>query len=89
MSDLFTTIKRKLIDLPNWEDFKEPFGQDILNIFSEYNNRLRMEEFKHAPGKTDDSFHSILYCLLASMIQHPRPDLLNIRKDTGIPKHHG
>jgi hypothetical protein len=89
MSDLFTTIKRKLIDLPNWEDFKDPFGQDILNIFSEYNNRLRMEEFKHSPGKCDDSFHSILYCLLASMIQHPRPDLLNIKKETGIPRMHG
>jgi hypothetical protein len=89
MSDLFTAFKRKLIDLPRWDEFRDPFGQDVLNIFSEYNARLRMEEFKHAPGKTDDSFHAILYCLLASMIQHPRPDIIRSNKESGIPGHHG
>jgi hypothetical protein len=38
-----------------------------LNIFSEYNERLRMTEYKKAPGKTDDAFHSIVYLMLASM----------------------
>jgi len=89
MSDLFTAFKRKLIDLPNWDEFFNPHGQDILNIFSEYNNRLRMEEYKHAPGKTDDSFHSILYCLLASMIQVPRPDIIRPLRETGVPQHYG
>lgn len=84
MSDMFSALKKKLIDLPCWDDFREPHGQDVLNIFSEYNNRLRMEEFKHAPGKTDDTFHAILYCLLASMIQHPRPDIIQAIKDTGM-----
>jgi len=89
MSDLFTAFKKKLIDLPNWGEFFDPYGQDILNIFSEYNNRLRMEEFKHAHGKTDDAFHSILYCLLASMIQHPRPDIVRPLRESGIPVSHG
>jgi hypothetical protein len=89
MNDLFTAFKRRLIDLPNWGDMVEPHGQDILNIFSEYNERLRMTEFKKAPGKTDDAFHSILYCLLASMIQNPRPDILTPMKDEGVPQHHG
>jgi len=88
MSALFTAFKKKMIDLPAWDDFADPHGKDILNIFSEYNNRIRMEEFKHSPGKTDDSFHSILYCLLASMIQHPRPDILRPTKESGIPENY-
>ncbi len=83
MSDLFNAFIRKQIDLPCWEDFYEPYGQDILNIFSEYNNQLRMTVFNHAPGATDDTFHSILYCFLASMIRYPRPDIMSPLKDTG------
>jgi len=88
MNDIFTALKRKLVDLPNWEEFQSPYGQDILNIFTEYNNRLRMEEYKHSPGKTDDSFHSLVYLLLASMIQHPRPDIIRPTQDSGVPPHH-
>lgn len=88
MSDIFEALKKKQIDLPNWDEFFQPHGQDILNIFSEYNERLRMIEYKHAPGTTDDAFHSILYCLLASMIRHPRPDIMAPMKETGVPQHH-
>jgi len=83
MSDLFNALIRKQIDLPCWEDFYEPFGQDCLNIFSEYNNQLRMTVYNHAPGSTDDSFHSILLCFLASMIRYPHPDIMAPLKDTG------
>lgn len=86
MSDIFSAIKRKLIDLPNWEDFREPYGQDCLNIFSEYNERLRMIEYKKKPGTTDDSFHSMFYCFYVSMLQHPRPDITARQKDTGLPR---
>ena len=85
MSDTFNAIKRKLIDFPNWEDFREPYAQDMLNIFSEYNERLRMIEYKRKPGTTDDGFHSVLLCLFASMIKFPRPDIIATRKDTGLP----
>ncbi len=84
MSDVFNAMKRKMIALPNWADFREPHGSDILNIFSEYNERLRMDEYKHAPSKPDDSFHSILLCLLASMIQNPRPDIMSPMKEDGL-----
>lgn len=90
MSDVFNAFVRKQIDLPRWDDFFEPYGQDILNIFSEKNERLRMIEYKHAPGTTDDTFHSIVLCLLASMIKYPRPDILTPSKDSGVdfkPKH--
>ena len=83
MSDVFNAMKRNMLALPNWSDFREPHGADILNIFSEYNERLRMDEYKHAPGKADDSFHSILYCLMASMIQNPRPDIMSPMKEDG------
>jgi hypothetical protein len=88
MSDIFRALKRRIIDLPKWDDFIEPYGQDILNIFSEYNERLRMTEYKHAPGKPDDTFHSILYCMMASMIQHPRPDILTPTQESGVPVNH-
>lgn len=89
MKDIFGAMKQRKVDLPNWDDFEKPYSQDILNIFSEYNERLRMEEFKKAPGKADDSFHSILYCLLGSMLVHPRPDIITPMKETGRPQHHG
>lgn len=89
MSDIFNALKQQKVALPCWDDFCEPYGTDILNIFSEYNQRLRMIEYKRAPGKPDDAFHSILYCMLASMIQNPRPDIIRPMKDEGIPQHHG
>lgn len=83
MSDIFNALVRKQISLPNWDDFFEPYGQDVLNIFSEYSKQLRMTIYNHSPGTTDDSYHSILYCFLASMIKYPRPDIIAPLKDTG------
>ena len=83
MTVLFEALKKKQVALPNWDEFNDPYGQDLLNIFSEYNNQLRQIEYKKAPGKTDDTFHSILYCILASMIARPRPDLMSPGKETG------
>lgn len=89
MSDIFAAIKKKKIFLPNWNEFFDPHGQDCLNIFAEYNERLRMIEYKKAPGKTDDSLHSILYCLMASCIKRPRPDIFSPTKETGRDQYHG
>jgi len=76
MSDIFNALKRKQVELPRWEEFKQPYAQDLMNIYSEYNESLRMIQYRHSPDKPDDSFHSIVYCLLASMIKHPRPDII-------------
>jgi Phage terminase large subunit (GpA) len=76
MSDIFNAIKRKQIQFPRWEEFQQPFAQDMLNIFSEYNNSQRMIQYNHHPDKPDDTFHSVLYCFLASMIKFPRPDII-------------
>jgi len=76
MSDIFNALKRKQVELPRWEEFKQPYAQDLMNIYSEYNESLRMIQYRHSPDKPDDSFHSIVYCMLASMIKHPRPDII-------------
>lgn len=76
MSDMFSAIKRKQLEFPRWEEFREPYAQDMLNIFSEYNETIRMTQYQHRPDRPDDAFHSITYCFLASMTVHPRPDII-------------
>jgi hypothetical protein len=78
MSDIFNAIKRRdVFRFPDWKHFQDPFAQDMLNIFSEYNEQLRQIQYKKSPDRTDDSFHSILLCFLGSLILHPRYDVLN------------
>lgn len=77
MTDIFTAIKRRdVFRFPTWDQFEDPFGKDLLNIFSEYNEQQRQIQYKKSPDATDDSFHAILLCFLASMLRHPRPDVL-------------
>lgn len=77
MSDVFNAIKRRnIFRFPNWEQFQSPFGEDCLNIFSEYNEQIRQNVYKKSPNCTDDTFHSIVLCFLASMIRNPRPDIV-------------
>jgi Phage terminase large subunit (GpA) len=84
MSDIFNAIKRRdVLRFPRWEQFEDPFAKDMLSIFSEYNEVQRQVQYKHAPDATDDSFHSILLCFLASMIRHPRYDVMNPTQKTG------
>lgn len=81
MTDVFDAIKRGHFEFPCWEQFREPFAQDFLNIFSEYNRTLRMIQYDHRPDRPDDSFHSVLYCFLAACIVRPRPDILVPKKE--------
>lgn len=77
MSDIFNAIKRRdVFRFPNWEQFQLPYGADFLNIFSEYSEQLRTNVYKKSPACTDDTFHSVLLCFLASMIRNPRPDII-------------
>lgn len=77
MSDIFNAIKRgNMCEFPRWDDWRDPFGQDMLNIFSEYNEQLKMIQYKHGVDKPDDTFHALLTCWLGSMIVRPRPDIL-------------
>jgi hypothetical protein len=77
MSDMFNAIKRRdVFRYPRWEEFEEPYAMDFLNIFSEYNDRLRMNVYKHAPGCPDDTFHACTFGFLASFHVKPRPDVI-------------
>lgn len=76
MSDIFNAVKRRQMRFANWEEFKAPHAEDMLNIFSEHNYMLNMTQYKLSPGKSDDTFHSILYCFLVSMLHRQRQDIL-------------
>ncbi len=90
MSDVFNAIKRHQFEFPRWEEFhaegRAPYALDMLNIFSEYNETLKMIMYKHAPDKPDDTFHSLLYGFLGSMIVVPRPDIIAPRRE--LPGRH-
>jgi hypothetical protein len=78
MSDVFNALKRgDVFALPSWSHFEVPYGQDFLNIFSEYSETRRMNEYKKSRGVTDDSFHSLLYAFVVSQITNPRPDIFS------------
>ncbi len=81
MSDVFNAIKRKQLIFPRWEEFNLPYAQDMCNIFSEYNESLRQIQYDTTHGNTDDTFHSVLYCLLVSMIRFRRPDIIAPRRE--------
>jgi len=86
MSDIFNAIKRRdVFRFPAWEEFQSPFGSDMLNIFSEYSEQRRENVYKKSPSVTDDSFHSVLLCFLASMLTHPRPDVVAPMRDDKTP----
>jgi hypothetical protein len=81
MSDIFNAIKRSVFQFPRWEEFTDPYAQDMCNIFSEYSETLRMIQYMHSPGMPDDTFHALLYCFLGSMLKVPRPDVIAPRRE--------
>lgn len=88
MSDIFNAVKRGKAEFPKWAEFKEPYCQDMLNIFSEYNESLKMIQYKHGPDKPDDSFHALLYVWLVSMFEFQRPDIIapDLEDEDGFAK---
>lgn len=83
MSDIFNAIKRKTVfTFPRWAEFAEPFAQDMCNIFSEYSESLRITLYDHHQDSPDDTFHSLMFNFLVSMIRFPRPDVIAPRRET-------
>ena len=82
MSDIFNAIKRgKDCEFPRYEEWRDPYGQDFLNIFSEYSDSMRMIQYKHGVDKPNDTFHAFVTCWLASMLVQPRPDIILPRRE--------
>jgi hypothetical protein len=76
LSAVFNTIKREQVWFPCWSVFEDPFARDMLSVFAEYNEKIRMTQYDHTLGTSDDSLHSVVLNLFASMLHHPRPDIL-------------
>lgn len=82
MSDIFNAIKRKdVFGFPCWADWEQPFASDMLNIFSEYSEQRRCNEYKKSKSVSDDTFHSLVLCFLVSQLTNPRPDVLVPQKE--------
>lgn len=81
MGDIFNAIKRRRAEFPRWEEWQDPYAQDMLNIFGEFNETLRIMQYKHATDNPDDTFHSFMYAWLVSMIEKPRPDIITPNKE--------
>lgn len=86
MADVFQAIKKQKVAFPAWAKYREPFASDMLNIRSEYNEAQRLIQFIKVRGATDDSFHSALYCLLVSMLDVRRPDIMAPMMDPTDPE---
>jgi len=82
MSAIFDAVKKQKCEFPRWEEFKRPYAQDFINIYSEYNDKLRMVMYDHKQGNPDDAFHSFLLSWVVSMLVIPRPDILNPSRET-------
>ena len=76
MADIFSAIKNCKIRFPNWKQYKEPYVDDCLSIRSSYSNTQRQLVYDKTAGRADDTFHTVLYCFLASMLDHRRPDII-------------
>lgn len=82
MSDIFNAIKRRnVFRFPRWREFQDPYAADMLNIFSEYSERLREIVYKRGPGMPDDMFHSLTFGFLASFHHRRRPDIVAPTKE--------
>lgn len=80
-ADMISAIKNRKLAFPAWSVFADPYGQDMLNIRGEFNERTNEVMFVHAKNTTVDSFHAGFYCLSASLKDHPRPDITHLAVD--------
>lgn len=84
MSDIFNAIKRReIFRFPKWEEFEKPFAEDFLSITSEFNEQRNCIMYQKNLNGTDDAFHALVTCFLASFHQHPRHDIINFNSLTG------
>lgn len=77
MSDVFNAIKTAKIRFPKYDDMvAEQLADDFLSIYAEYSNTLKMLMYDTPQSVPDDTFHSVLFGLLASMMLHKRRDII-------------
>jgi len=64
MQDLFRDIQLNKIKFFKKDQF-ETFGQDFLNIYTDYNEKRQTIRYDHNPTQPDDCAHAVNYCLIA------------------------
>lgn len=84
MADIFTAMKHKKLMLPDYKAYEHPYIDDILSIHAEYSETLRMHQYDKPRSVPDDTFHSILYTVLASYLDVRRPDIVSPILDPSI-----
>jgi hypothetical protein len=65
------------IKFPNFEEIYDPFLKNFLAIYYEENKALRRLQYNHKTSEPDDAVHAMLYALLVSCLDHPRPALFS------------
>lgn len=70
MADLFQDLIKGKIEIFNWEQFKKPFGEHVLNIHTDVRKAQQRETlyYDHRIDKPDDFFHALLFAKLAGDI---------------------
>ena len=69
MQDLFRDIQLQRIKFFKKAQF-ETFGQDFLNIYTDYNEKRQTIKYDHSPTQPDDCAHAVNYCLIAGKYHH-------------------
>ena len=67
LSNYFEGIRKGEFLFPKWGEF-EPFAEDILAEYVEYNENTRTMKYDHPIDQPDDALHSQIYCKLAADI---------------------
>lgn len=73
---LFMALRDGYFRLPDWGEYYQPCGQDILNVFAEHTEGTR-HVHRYSHNGPDDSWNSLVFCYLASYITgNPSPNVL-------------
>jgi hypothetical protein len=67
MTEMFLRVKQKDTIFPNWIEM-ETFLLDLLNIFADYNEILKVIFYNRPANKPDDYMHALCFCHLAATI---------------------
>lgn len=81
MADLIAAIKMRKIRFPKWSVFMRPYADDMVALTERYSETTRQVIYDKIRGVPDDTFHSILYTLLASMFEFKRLDIISPMQD--------
>jgi len=73
---LFLALREGYFRFPEWSEFVDPCGTDILNIFAEHIESTS-HLYRYSHNGPDDTWNALVYCYLTSFISgNPSPQVL-------------